>query len=505
MLAQIYFYIVVLLKAKAMDLFSVLVRNHPKSLESIREYLIRIDASEEILEYINYAIEVWNNYQPLDDGFIDLTDWSFDDEPVRSEKSIMCEIEFKIENLKKAYHDSGNEIWQEEIKYWESYDISQYPKPEKDKVEIAQDKFSMMIDFAGEIWVALRKIDFLLRNKKWGIENVEAELTSIETFNSYVYSLPAEILYSVEEELSVEEEYARELFRIKEGFYRFNQIERIGINDTTSWVYGRYIGYHYFLAGKIKQLKGEVTVRQHALLCYYKQEGDIIAPFGAFEKSKFQDIEEHALSNGIDPLEFLELYNIVSHIKTGKNVRAAGSIENLNDLKTVLSIMSITPDLGYMQSAISLISADIELAEQKFNHINGIRFSVKSIPNLHEILKTYFVEDEWDKLLTLLKGQNIEQKLLFRALQKQIAELFRRVKYNGLLTGQETNIADWIVKSFQCLSMENEIVTDLNKDYIYSVLTKAKEDISDKRKRICNVEELPYKSHVKLEDERRSS
>jgi len=351
-----------------MDLLSTLIRSKPSSLKLIHETLNSTQASEEVLELIKDAIDTWERHEALENGSVDISDYGFFDAPNVSTEEIKKEVSNQLELLRAVYQNTKEETVKKRIEYWESYDPLIDPSPGKelfiDYGDISYELFSWMVDFAGHIWALLYRIDYLLQHHEWSIENVKVEINKIVTFKEYVYSLPEEFLYSDIPENNERNNEAREYYRIWHGFYGLNPIESISINNTTSWVYGRYIKYYYFLSDKLLELEDKVTARQHALICHYKQNTGNMVPFGfkdgSVERALIRkDSDTYAKENGLDDQTFYSMFNEISIGKYASEKRTKNDTNNLHDLKMVIDYFESSPDSVHLFEAIALAKNDL--------------------------------------------------------------------------------------------------------------------------------------------------
>ena len=296
-----------------MDLFSLLIKSTPDSVAKLQERLAAINACDEAIEIAGDIIETLEKHNARADGSIELSEWS----------------------LGEAY-----------------------------------DMFEWMADFSGHIWMQLYKIDFLLKYREWNRQDVENEIQLIVKYQSKVYDQPEAFLYSEEELTDPEKNEVREYFRISARFYHLNHLTEIAINSAVSWVYGRYIAFHYFLVDKLKELRGGLSIRQHALLSYYLQETQIDAPFGydwdsGEVENSTRDINSYAIEHGLHPNGFKQLFNKVKSNIDGEEERTRNEIDNIRDLNRVAEELTSSPHSQYYSKAIQLVNADLEVASLK--------------------------------------------------------------------------------------------------------------------------------------------
>lgn len=124
------------------------------------------------------------------------------------------------------------------------------------------------------------------------------------------------------------------------------------------------------------------------------------------------------------------------------------------------------------------------------------------IDKLHTGLKIFFDEKEWNRLLILLKGEKIDQKLLFLFNANRLIELFRRLKYNDYIIDNNKNIEAWVLESFNFKSETNGEIKEFKHNTIHSILYGQESAQPKKGKRIIDEEWLPYKSPGQLKKEK---
>lgn len=423
-----------------MDLLSTLFRNKPNSLEIIRQYLAESGASSEILDYINDAVATWQKYVVTEDGSMNISDYGFDDEPDVSITEISKKVTDHLKFLKAEYESSGRESLQKTIGYWENYDPAYDIQPGKelfkDYGEISYEKFSLMVDFAGQIWMQLYKIDSLLRYSYWSVENVKHEIDQLIAFKEYVYSLPEEFLYSDEPERDERRNEAREYFRITEGFYGLNPLQSISINNTTSYVYGKFIGYYFFLYDKLQELNNKIPIRQHALICHYKQEAGMMLPFG-YEQGSVnkllipKDCDRYANENDLDNKAFQRLFTQISVEKYSAENRTKKDTGNIKDLKAVINLFETAPDSFGLTYAIHLAKNDLLEAQ------GGITVEQIAYTVYYKIARNYMQPFKRDKTKRLKEISKTYGKNGFKSLEAALRSV-HSVKYRQ--SGSEKNI-----------------------------------------------------------------
>ncbi|QTD37092.1 hypothetical protein JL193_13335 [Polaribacter batillariae] len=153
-------------------------------------------------------------------------------------------------------------------------------------------------------------------------------------------------------------------------------------------------------------------------------------------------------------------------------------------------------ELKLLKLQNQLLNEKISILEKKINKEINLKTHVIDI--VYNSLKLYFIEEQHQQLYNVLKGKSFENKLCFLKNQSQLAELFRRLKYNDKLDSNYSEIKEWLCANF---TYSNSI-KPLNSDSVYEVLTaKGNKDIT-KSKRLL-ILEFPYKkpNQVKKEKE----
>lgn len=125
-----------------------------------------------------------------------------------------------------------------------------------------------------------------------------------------------------------------------------------------------------------------------------------------------------------------------------------------------------------------------------------VNIDSRLIEPLLECMQTYFSAEDYEDLQTLLRGGAIDSKILFNNQENQLAELFKRIKYNQLLTDSATNISRWICDNFRVI--KSGAPNDCRYKGVYDMITDTSKTINDKAKRICSLPQLPYLPPHKL-------
>lgn len=120
-----------------------------------------------------------------------------------------------------------------------------------------------------------------------------------------------------------------------------------------------------------------------------------------------------------------------------------------------------------------------------------LNITTDHLSELIEEAKKYFDIADHDKLEALLKGGDIQGKILFCAKSNQWAEVFGRLKYNGLIPDTKQNIKVWLCTYFRFEKGKTREATDFNESTVHSLLTKGQGE-PKRQNRICIFEWLPY-------------
>ncbi|MGZ4055313.1 MAG: hypothetical protein ACXVDZ_14280 [Bacteroidia bacterium] len=95
---------------------------------------------------------------------------------------------------------------------------------------------------------------------------------------------------------------------------------------------------------------------------------------------------------------------------------------------------------------------------------------------LVEKLKSYFPEDDYSRLFDLIIKNKMKKKLPFFGNRNQIAELFKRLHYNGKITVNTYDLlARWISNNFNVFDKGGKIEV-LNANTILSILKNSKKE-----------------------------
>lgn len=123
------------------------------------------------------------------------------------------------------------------------------------------------------------------------------------------------------------------------------------------------------------------------------------------------------------------------------------------------------------------------------------------IEKIHSELKGFFPNKEAE-LLKALQGEQLSEKLLFPHNQNKFVEVFRRIKYNGLLINNDTQIRDWICANFCYIKKGFEEPQPFKESSVWDNLNKGKGEPSKKER--IDIKWLDYKNPNQLSREKQN-
>lgn len=127
----------------------------------------------------------------------------------------------------------------------------------------------------------------------------------------------------------------------------------------------------------------------------------------------------------------------------------------------------------------------------------------ETVDLVHRELKGYFPGKDAE-LLKALKGERLNELLLFPDNGNRFVEVFRRLKYNGKLLNNYTEIRDWICANFSYRYKRGDIekVNNFKESTVYDILIgKPGTEPAKKLKLLQNLDWLHYKSKNQLDSE----
>lgn len=175
----------------------------------------------------------------------------------------------------------------------------------------------------------------------------------------------------------------------------------------------------------------------------------------------------------------------------------------MNNVFKSLNISQNTCDIKkYPLTESKLLKLKSQLSETRFSILekkinNKINLRESAQNRVFQRLKDFFIKEEHDALKVVLAGKSLHEKITFRGNQNQLAELFRRLKYNNQLDAKYSEIKDWLYYNFK-YSKENK---DLNQNSLKEILTaKNNKDISPSKRLLTDY--FPYKKPNQVKNDK---
>lgn len=361
-----------------MDSLKLLFEFNNCSVIKFLDFVSSKTNDKQILELISSINEVWQDYEFSDLGEVSIID-IYEYYIHKKDDNNFAEKfrEFLDKKLKEAEHDllnSQDDSLNEKISYWKNYpvgkdlDADQFIINNVDPADFAYENIQILSNSTGFIWSQLYKIDFLFRHQNWNEECIIAEISFQNKFISFVYSMSSEFLHS-EDNLIPENDLAyeaREYYRIINGYYRFNSPKDIGIYTNLAWVYGKYVKFHSFLEHKLSEIRGGISMRQHALYCYYISQSTVmfnkdilsgrIIPQEDLNKEYAIDLiknaksgeniftdtdaSAYAIDNSLDKNLLIKEFKKINDPLTGTESRTRSDEQNISDLNAAIRLLS---------------------------------------------------------------------------------------------------------------------------------------------------------------------
>ncbi len=102
-----------------------------------------------------------------------------------------------------------------------------------------------------------------------------------------------------------------------------------------------------------------------------------------------------------------------------------------------------------------------EIIKQDYTTTQPKGFTIKVIDDVREdlynIIKEYFEEEQHEHLLSLLRGGEINGKLIFKGKANQLADTFNKLMTGKFITfPSKKKVAEWIANNFQTLNKKGE-------------------------------------------------
>ena len=167
---------------------------------------------------------------------------------------------------------------------------------------------------------------------------------------------------------------------------------------------------------------------------------------------------------------------------------------NLDVELTIKNIAEITALYDFFDILIEKQRSIIKVKNKKEKKPKCISINPEFIPVLYHELTPFFHDSERQDLLKLLKGEQIKGKLTFGFNANRFVELFGRVKYNGYITENKTNLKNWILTFFRFKNESSGKILEFKDNTIHAILYGKTSAQPKKSQRILTIESLPYKT-----------
>ncbi len=220
-----------------------------------------------------------------------------------------------------------------------------------------------------------------------------------------------------------------------------------------------------------------------------------------FFKENYSNVKDYA--NAI-----LHNYNSFTDdfvLEGWKDVKRINPVKNFNSKQAYkygyYSGLVFMAEKAFSEYAIYFESTDNSEVQQpqpivkQKPELNGKLITFKNnetIEKIHSELKGYFPNKE-SELLKALQGEQLSEILLYPSNGSSFVEVFKRLRYNGLLISTPTEIKGWICSNFNFVKTQGakKTIEDFKENSVWDVLTKTKCEPSRKN-RICTPNWLPF-------------
>ncbi len=274
----------------------------------------------------------------------------------------------------KAQRANGNNAAIEAIEYaisvWDIYEPDEFCSVDPGEEMEAKDCYNTMINFAGDIWFFLNRSEFHTIYPNFTLKDIGHELMLIENFKKHANDINDRqldimmVLSSLDHAIG-NMDRVLEYKLLKEHYYESERLSIININFSVGKVIGRVILFEEYLVElKRMLLTSGPSIRQLALRAFYLQEASLMESFHADGKTKEQSVLFYLSEFGsIAWVSFQKHYNLISAGKKTKNgtekaitFRRSGTFHNVEDLKIVCAL------LHNYKKALDLANIDLEEA-----------------------------------------------------------------------------------------------------------------------------------------------
>jgi hypothetical protein len=178
-----------------------------------------------------------------------------------------------------------------------------------------------------------------------------------------------------------------------------------------------------------------------------------------------------------------------------------GKLMQLGHSKFTLPNSFLTPSNIQQQPNNEPFQTLVNPFEKQKPELNGKLIKLKNseaIEKIHSELKGYFPKKEAE-LLKALQGEQLSEILLFPHNQNKFVEVFRRLKYNGFLLNNDTEIRNWICTTFHFEKKGFDEPQPFNENSVWDILNKGKGEPTKKQR--ITIEWLKHKTPDQLKKE----
>lgn len=177
------------------------------------------------------------------------------------------------------------------------------------------------------------------------------------------------------------------------------------------------------------------------------------------------------------------------------------SIENLKRWGYYAGIISKVTELRKLYPAIFKNFDKCKLVDHKNPppQLSQLRITIlkeELVDKIYTEIKLFFPHGS-DKLLSLLRGEEISEQLAFNGNQNRLVELFRRMHYNGVVAEKPALIKKWLMKNFVVLKQGKSEFEKLTESTVHTILHTGDGE-ARLTQRICKIPELPHVKPEKL-------
>lgn len=220
--------------------------------------------------------------------------------------------------------------------------------------------------------------------------------------------------------------------------------------------------------------------------------------FGKDIEKKYNEFCSHLFKirkiNDFSLIEYLKTHNaynesdiklIIVHLNNFTYIKYLSELrQHFKDILDLLKLENESSNTSNKKSKPELVNQSITFDKPE------------TIIKLHNELKGCFPKNE-DELLKVLQGEQLTEFLLFPDNQNKFVEVFKRVKYNGFIFSNLSQINKWICLNFTYCYEKGDIreVRNFNPNTIKTIFTNHKKEKYAEPtpiERICTPDWLPH-------------